>query len=185
MDYKEKFEDFLDKMQGLLDNAKKQGHIIVRVEDLENALTELKEGNDDERIRKSLIEYFRWNVQQLLNDFSNKDVVAWLEKQGEQKHVDKAEPKSHKGSYTFDGIDKEILNAAILFAMNSSDEFACNSVAKEDVIDWLKSIKERIGWKPSDEQMIALSEASGIVGMLTPRGMHLQSLYNDLKKLTE
>ena len=35
------FEDFLDRMQGLLDNAKKQGHIIVRVEDLENAFPEL------------------------------------------------------------------------------------------------------------------------------------------------
>ena len=40
-------------------------------------------------------------------------------------------------------------------------------------------------WKPNEEQMKALSEASGIVGMLTPRGTNLQSLYNDLKKLTE
>jgi hypothetical protein len=53
----------------------------------------------------------------------------------------------------------------------------------EFCINWIKSLKERYTWKPSDEQMIALSEASGIVGMLTPRGMHLQSLYNDLKKL--
>jgi hypothetical protein len=52
-------------------------------------------------------------------------------------------------------------------------------------IDWLKSLKDKYTWKPSKEQMTALSEASGIVGMLTPRGTNLQSLYNDLKKLTE
>ena len=55
------------------------------------------------------------------------------------------------------------------------------------ILDWLKSLKGRVlyqnQWKPSEEQMKALSEASGIVGMLTPRGTNLQSLYNDLKKL--
>ena len=44
-----KFEDFLDKMQGLLDNAKKQGHIIVRIEDLENAFPELREEESEEK----------------------------------------------------------------------------------------------------------------------------------------
>lgn len=46
-----KFEGFLDRMQGLLDNAKKQGHIIVRVEDLENAFPELKE-SEDEKVKR-------------------------------------------------------------------------------------------------------------------------------------
>ena len=40
-------------------------------------------------------------------------------------------------------------------------------------------------WKPSDEQMVTLSEASGIVGMFTPRGTILKSLYNNLKNLKE
>ena len=35
------------------------------------------------RIRKALIEHFKWNVQQILNDFDNKEVLDWLEKQGE------------------------------------------------------------------------------------------------------
>jgi len=38
--------------------------------------------NKDEEIRKELIEYFKWNAQQILNNFDNKDVIAWLEKQG-------------------------------------------------------------------------------------------------------
>ena len=83
MDYKEKFEVFLDKMQGLLDNAKKQGHIIVRVEDLENTLTELKEGDEDERIRKDIkraisvaLDYFYFDKETANN------CLAWFEKQG-------------------------------------------------------------------------------------------------------
>ena len=42
---------------------------------------ELKE-SEDERIRKALIDYFRWNPNsQLLNEFTNREVFAWLEKQ--------------------------------------------------------------------------------------------------------
>jgi hypothetical protein len=54
---------------------------------------------------------------------------------------------------------------------------------QEQDVNWIKSLEQRIRWKPSEEQMIALSEAPGIVGMFTPRGTNLQSLYNDLKKL--
>ena len=83
MDYKKKFEDFLNKMQGLLDSAKKQGHIIVRVEDIENTFPELKE-SEDESVRKELI-----NIMNLSYDCGiaitkeNRDrYIAWLEKQG-------------------------------------------------------------------------------------------------------
>lgn len=50
---------------------------------LEMIFPELKE-SEDERIRKAIIDYFRWNPDgQLLNEFSNREVLAWLEKQGE------------------------------------------------------------------------------------------------------
>lgn len=48
-----------------------------------------------------------------------------------------------------------------------------------------KAMLERQKWKPSEEQMIALDESSGIVGMFTQRGLYLTSLYNDLKKLNQ
>ena len=83
MDNIKKFEDFLDRMQGLLDNAKKQGHIIVRVEDLENTFPELKE-SEDERIRKEFCEDI-WTY--IPNEKAHK-YIAWLEKQGEQKPFD-------------------------------------------------------------------------------------------------
>lgn len=48
-----------------------------------------------------------------------------------------------------------------------------------------KAMLEKAKWRPSEEQMIALDEASGIVGMFTQRGFYLTSLYNDLKKLNQ
>lgn len=75
MDNIKKFEDFLDRMQGLLDNAKKQGHIIVRIEDLENTFPELAESND-ERIRKAIIGYIDHGQHY---GVSNEEMIAWLE----------------------------------------------------------------------------------------------------------
>lgn len=50
--------------------------------------------------------------------------------------------------------------------------------------DWLESIKQRHTWKPSDEQMHMLRR---MITALPPGEVHngLESLYNDLKKLTE
>lgn len=81
-----KFEDFLDRMQGLLDNAKEQGHLIVRVEDLENTFPELKE-SEDEKISKVLIDYFKRYKEQeecgikTFYGIPTDDILAWLEKQ--------------------------------------------------------------------------------------------------------
>lgn len=80
MDNIKKFEDFLDRMQGLLDNAKKQGHIIVRIEDLENTFPELAE-SEDERIRKAIISLIQ-NGGYMSKEEKAK-AFAWLEKQGE------------------------------------------------------------------------------------------------------
>ena len=84
MDNIKKFEDFLDRMQGLLDNAKKQGRIIVPVEDLENAFPELKE-SDDERIRKVIIEHFEGSHSCMYpyKGFTKEQILAWLKKQGD------------------------------------------------------------------------------------------------------
>lgn len=104
MDNIKKFEDFLDRMQGLLDNAKKQGDIIVRVEDLENTFPELKE-SENERIRKSLITFFQRFPYGSLESagISPKEAIAWLEKQGkpalEAVREEKVESKFHEGDW--------------------------------------------------------------------------------------
>ena len=54
----------------------------------------------------------------------------------------------------------------------------------EKLKKWLKSLKQRIGWKPSDVQMQALKEACD--KHCEPDGLDpLYTLYEQLKKLTE
>ena len=55
-----------------------------------------------------------------------------------------------------------------------------------DMDNWLKSLKQEIGWKPSDEQMKALHDLN-LTGNISyaGQGQVLIELYNDLKKLTE
>lgn len=49
-----------------------------------------------------------------------------------------------------------------------------------EMVNWLKSLKDRYTWKPSDEQMEALANAcDGKILNLD----YLNSLYQDLKKL--
>lgn len=69
---------------------------------LEDWFPHLKEG-EDERIRKALI----WCVETIEGEFGCKDaegiavaeLKSWLDKQGEQKPVDKVEPKFHEGDW--------------------------------------------------------------------------------------
>ena len=114
MGYKEKFENFLSRMQGLLDNAKKRGHIIVRVEDLENTFPELVEIKD-ERMWELIKKYAHCNISDMALDadhITREQLESWLEKQYEQKSFNyeniniqqkdfapKVEPKFHEGDW--------------------------------------------------------------------------------------
>ena len=65
---------------------------------------ELKE-SEDEKIRKELLESFKYQQRESrtdkewLNGIKLSEVVAWLEKQGEQKSTDKVEPKFKVGDW--------------------------------------------------------------------------------------
>ena len=95
-----KSEDFLDRMQGLLDSAKKQGNVIVRVEDIENTFPELE--SEEERIHKLVTKIVDWyNVRhQYFTEIPKEKVMAWLEKQGEPQ--DKGEISD--GYHTFNEL---------------------------------------------------------------------------------
>jgi putative component of toxin-antitoxin plasmid stabilization module len=60
----------------------------------------------------------------------------------------------------------------------------CDS--RKEFSDWLKSLKDRYTWKPSNEQIKALS-AINVTGRISyvGQGQELINLYNDLKKLKE
>ena len=63
---------------------------------------------------------------------------------------------------------------------------SCNAEDASRLIAWLKSLKNRYAFKPSKEQMKALNTCimQGEISYVG-QGPELQSLYNDLKKLTE
>ena len=72
--------------------------MVTRQDIFEAIFPELKE-SEDERIRKSLINYVYCHGD--AGDFTKKEFIAWLEKQGEQK-PDKVEPKFHEGDWVVD-----------------------------------------------------------------------------------
>ena len=93
---------------------------------LERIFPELQE-SEDERIRKELIEHFRWNAQ-ILNNFDNRDVITWLEKQ--QK----------KAVYTDN--DRIMVSSLI----RDVDQITyINEEGKNKRLEWLNSLKQRFG----------------------------------------
>lgn len=63
---------------------------------------ELKESEND-RIKKDLIEWFEEFPDMIWRGHYKKDVLAWLEKQGEQKSADKVQPKFNVGDWITNG----------------------------------------------------------------------------------
>ena len=90
MDYKEKVIALLNSQD--LSNEQK--------EKLERIFPELAE-SEDERIRKWLKHIIgEWSYDDLFaKGFRKEDIIAWLEKQGEQNPADKIEPKFHEGDW--------------------------------------------------------------------------------------
>lgn len=81
MCYNNKIEDFLDRLQRVINDA---GNIMILVEDLEEAFPELKE-RKDEKVRKALLEMVH-DSNGLRADYNiyKEEAIAWLEKQGWQ-----------------------------------------------------------------------------------------------------
>jgi len=163
----------------------------------EEMFPELAE-SDDEKIRKFIIEIFkdsqRNGVSQVIMLEQFDKIFAWLEKQGnlivelqktyveigrlvkencylkekqgEQKSAEWGEEDEHLFQIVIDILDRE----NHLGNISHTDLIAC--------VRKLKSLKPQSQWKPSKEQMSFLKGYA-------EEDMVLQSLYNDLKKLTE
>ena len=73
-------------------------------------------------------------------------------------------------------------------AWSEEDEEKLNSIIEvlgndSLLVNWIKSIKPKNSWKPSEEQMEALNKAKSSPANYYDTRLSLQSLYNDLKKL--
>ena len=85
MDYERKYKDALSRAKELCDVA---DMFTITIHDIITIFPELKE-SEDERIRKGLIK----SVSRIFEghklydtDVTREEALAWLEKQGEQKH---------------------------------------------------------------------------------------------------
>lgn len=142
-----------------------------------------KQESEDERIRKAILMGLidcRDAPDLGWSDFGGipiDDCIAWLEKQGEQKSVNYADEEIVEAVKDTSVLDMVEPNPA----WSEEDISKLNKIAttiyeagevqnwwrqnrlidKEtanELNDWLKSLKERYTWKPSDEQLNALDE---------------------------
>ena len=94
MDYEKLYKEAFERAKKVHDEHRAQPFDVML-----KVFPELKE-SENERIRKELINYFIKGKEYLnLCSFSKEEIVAWLEKQGEQKPTDKVEPKFKDGQW--------------------------------------------------------------------------------------
>lgn len=139
MDYKEKVIALL-KSQELSKEQK---------EKLENIFPELKESEDD-RIRKGLITFFSRFPYNNMEDagINAKDVIAWLEKQGEQKPQRMISAEAKEAMYdkpAWSEEDEDFIYDTLSNLTELKDRYGDGYGNVGKCIDWLKSLKERIG----------------------------------------
>ena len=222
-------EDYKTKYEKAIEQAKKELQACGSLDcdaarQIFRFFPELKE-SEDERIRKVLIQHIKDKVS-VISGWRKEELIAWLEKQKEQKPVNTiVEDLPNGEDYGIDSLwhaiqilertlgevegyqsDDGILEHKCAIeavkrlykqkpAWSEEDERMCknllflmeqeNSISSwEGCYDWLKSLKERYTWKPSDEQMkqlgwVAVQNKDNMIGK------ELMSLYQDLKKLKE
>ena len=148
------YESIFERLKEMYDNNKT--NVAARLK-YERYFPELKEskGSEDEKIKDAAIEFVRQNY-------------AWSE----------------------DDEKKRNLLIAILnvnhpngcFKVNPIGTTDMEAMSKDELVSWLKSLKERYTWKPSEEQMIAMQKA---LVDLCGKDEHniITGLYYDLKKL--
>lgn len=144
MDYKEKYEEMLDKLSTFLKDCKKKGHIVARVEDIEEIFPELKE-NENERIRKMIINTL--NRDDALTEDETYDCIAWLKKQGEQEPAKWNEEDENK-------ID------SICYFLDTAKKHYGSTVELDACIEWLKYLRPQkiTGYNPYKAVIDSITE---------------------------
>ena len=107
---------------------------------LEEIFPELKE-SEDEKIRKELIRSFKsLNTIKVWNGIERTDILAWLEKQGEQK-----------SAWSRDDEQYLLVCKNALAKYQTTDKWDAGIISRW-LEDKLKPLRPQNHWKPSDEQ---------------------------------
>lgn len=168
MDYKEKYEKAVQAAM----LAKQNTESAVTIQTLDDIFPELNESKD-EKIRKAIINVFASHKDyEIYYGVSAKDILAWLEKQGEQKPTDNIEPKFHEGEWI---VNPPVLSSSSNIGKNIPAEWSeedererkrvvgllegwlstfketCYAEDCKCGINWLKSLKEKVQQQSKQE----------------------------------
>ena len=160
---------------------------------VDNKIIFKKKESDDERIRKEIINFIKVSKPNWENYRDYSSWITWLEKKGEQKPADEEMIEILRTEYEkgrADAItemrkpwseeDEGYYNSIIEHLKYSITNGKPETYRSGRLTDWLKAIKERYTWKPSDEQINALDNARHS----NPFNVHiLDTLFHELKKL--
>lgn len=131
MDYKEKYEQALERAREIIKDYENRGLkdiLFYAKEDFEAIFPELKE-SEDEKIIKELITHCR-NTRCVTEEGAERIAkwIAWLEKQSENE----------KGERKKDDAYSEFAISAV------EDYYGGDNPLRKEIVDWLKSLKQRI-----------------------------------------
>ena len=148
--------------------------------------------NKDEEIRKAIIEFFELQDDNTTYSLIHKkDILAWLEKQADKDKLIK-ELGEYKVKYTQEVLSQQLENKCEQKPTEWSEEddaklksilFHIEDVENKNVIEWLKSIKDRAIWKPNEKQIHAFIQIYVWYSNNFAPSAALTSLYKDLMKL--
>ena len=172
MDYEKKYKDILAKAREIHRNeAEKRS-------DMEWLFPELK--NKDQRIRKALVRFHKSTID--IDVIKGADILAWLEKQGKQKPVDKVEPfDKYKGLTDFERTLADICIGWIgeelgwkQYIKDNADVLLKIAIKKFNSIQDAPFEQKSAAWSDEDEKMykIAFSCIETLEDISNGKNMH-------------
>ena len=193
MNYEKKYNDLVEKLKKAASDPEWEDERFCCV--INEHFPECKE-SEDESIRKYLTSFVELNSGVNLPPEEAKKILAWIEKHGKkgengnEREIPNSE-WSEEDEKTFSRICGIIHHAAYENYDVDEDGEELGEYAR--IINWFKSLKERVGcevncttmWKPSSEQMEAIKDAIEFLGCTKKVREELKSLYEQLKKLKE
>ena len=152
-EYKKKYEHAMLRMNKWVEGSE----IIDPKEVAEFVFPELKE-SEDEKIRRDIIRYLKKTSPAIGENIEK--MLAWLEKQGEQKPTDKVEPKFKVGDtivekdldeYDYETI-KDIKDGQYIF----TDGYCMNIDEQEgwQLVKTTVNKEQKSAWNEDDESML-------------------------------
>ena len=151
MNYEKKYKSLVEAVKTLKEANPSDEGIQKWIKDNVPELVE----SEDERISNAIIcyitDYSDGHCMINVNGVTRSEAVAWLEKQGEHKPIEWSEEDKL-------GLQNTIALIQGYKDCNDKDEYCVEGC--DYSLNWLNSLKERHLWKPSEEQMKALAQAT-------------------------